>query len=112
MKANDGRGLFGYFVHAVQLVDYDVAWHYAVWVVDNQFWVVEIFAARPVHAVTAVGRAPPLLEDCVSFPAGYCRAAAWLGVFALRAIVCAATPVACVLGCTPPVCVCVRACTR
>ena len=57
MKTNDACGLFGYFVHAVQLVDYDVAWHYAVWVVDNQFWVVEIFAAFPVHAVTAIGRA-------------------------------------------------------
>ena len=64
MKANDGRSLFGYFVHAVQLVDDDVAWHHAVWVVDDQFWVVEIFAALPVHAVTAVGRAPYL---CVRY---------------------------------------------
>ena len=64
MKANDACGLIGYFVHAFQLVDDNVAWHHAVWVVDDQFWVVEIFAALPVHAVTAVRRAPYL---CVRY---------------------------------------------
>ena len=48
--------LFSNFVHTIMDIKYDISRHDAIWIVDNQLWVVKCFASFAIHAVISIGR--------------------------------------------------------